>query len=132
MLNKVSGGEDSLVKLSRKNSGLIERRLQLSESRKSRLRGFNFSFTYANLDEFISFMNSDIHFQHPDNGVMRSPRSRKFNIISLVFITCLCFSKSLIIIIIIIIIIITIIIISSSSSSIIVFLSFYRYFLIIK
>ena len=75
-------------------------------------------------------MNSDIHFQHP---VMRSPRSRKFNIISLVFITCLCFSKSLIIIIIIIIIIITIIIISSSSSSsIIVFLSFYRYFLIIK
>ena len=38
-------------------------------------------------------MNSHIHFQLPDNGVMRSPRRRKFHIISLVF-TCLCFSKS--------------------------------------
>ena len=54
----------------------------------------NLFFAYANLEDFMSFMNSQIHFQLPDNGVMRSPRRRKFNITSLVF-TCLCFSKSL-------------------------------------
>ena len=58
-------------------------------------------FTYANLEDFMSFMNSHVHFQLTDNGVMRWPRRRKFNITSLVFIYPY-FSKSLIIIIIII------------------------------
>ena len=45
----------------------------------------SFSSRLTNLQYFIFVMNSHIHFQLLDNGVMRSLKRRKFNFLSLVF-----------------------------------------------